>query len=487
MATVMKRQHSRRRLAALTFLSNISLDGTHRDTKLGIFNRNSQAHEISNKSELNTRSKQILKNVNSSISPVSNVSEAGCQVTMEGQDYNQGNKDAAADQQGCESFKDNEKLITALSFSASSVNTSHSPKENEKVSGIIVETRARIASFSQRKKQLVHQTSLQEQHKLATSESSESIGIFSGASISHSRKTSTSLSDSSGSGVEVSYLKNPKGQHIKDERVVLVSSQKAPIVVFSSLPYSRRTSHGITRGDSKQDGGRKRQISGTRQLSVITDSPEQIDLLSLMGFEKPEDGQDISFSQLLTPSHYYLQRRCKSQDADHTGHSNFQFHFNRCHSYDPVLVTGARQHPHPHLSSTPPGVVLHVDKVFDWEDSQGLDYHSTHSKMTYHPNLIDDPELVTGKHSTVLTFPSYITSVIDYVKPSDLKKELNEKFRERFPLIQLTLSKLRSLKREMCKIARQEVGYIFKFPFFSLFSEKIVQVTLVFNKVDNVK
>uniref|UniRef100_A0A5S6QFQ6 Cyclin N-terminal domain-containing protein n=1 Tax=Trichuris muris TaxID=70415 RepID=A0A5S6QFQ6_TRIMR len=67
--------------------------------------------------------------------------------------------------------------------------------------------------------------------------------------------------------------------------------------------------------------------------------------------------------------------------------------------------------------------------------------------------LLDDTEFKSGGHKTALTFVSYMTSIIEYADPADIRRENNEKFRHKYPEIQLSYSKYISIKREMREIA----------------------------------
>eukprot|EP00053_Salpingoeca_punica_P005216 m.53182 g.53182 ORF g.53182 m.53182 type:complete len:322 (+) comp13136_c0_seq1:57-1022(+) len=68
-------------------------------------------------------------------------------------------------------------------------------------------------------------------------------------------------------------------------------------------------------------------------------------------------------------------------------------------------------------------------------------------KFTAHK--LDDPDLRHGKHQQVLQWLAYRVSVTQYAKSVDLKQELNMQFRELFPHVNITLTKLRSIKRAM--------------------------------------
>ncbi|XP_041103662.1 CDK5 and ABL1 enzyme substrate 1-like isoform X2 [Polyodon spathula] len=171
----------------------------------------------------------------------------------------------------------------------------------------------------------------------------------------------------------------------------------------------------------KLEGGRLRHPSGGVGAKEM--------VIGLEGIELGADGKTVSYTQFLYPTNALIARR---NTIDST--ASFSQFRNASHRN---LTLGR--------ANSTQGSIDAGSDVLDF--------------LEYDPNLLDDPQWPCGKHKRVLIFPSYMTTVIEYVKPSDLKKDMNETFKEKFPHIKLTLSKIRSLKREMRKLAQDECSF----------------------------
>ena len=81
------------------------------------------------------------------------------------------------------------------------------------------------------------------------------------------------------------------------------------------------------------------------------------------------------------------------------------------------------------------------------------------AKSGYDPYFLDNPSLRSGTERVLYQLPGLMISVVPYVAPKEVKRQLNEQFRQRHEELHpsLTLGRIRGLKRTMLGVA-SEVG-----------------------------
>ncbi|XP_024605945.1 CDK5 and ABL1 enzyme substrate 2 [Neophocaena asiaeorientalis asiaeorientalis] len=213
------------------------------------------------------------------------------------------------------------------------------------------------------------------------------------------------------------FIKNMRQYDTKNSRIVLICAKRSLCAAFSVLPYGE----GLRVSDLRVDSQKQRHPSGG--VSVSSEMVFQLE-----GVELGADGKVVSYAKFLYPTNALVTLKPDSHGPPPQPRPSA-----------PRALLGPRCKPIPPRAA-PAGSELGAD---------------TGDALEYNPDLLDDPQWPCGKHKRVLIFASYMTTVIEYVKPSDLKKDMNETFREKFPHIKLTLSKIRSLKREMWNLSEE--------------------------------
>ncbi|RTG89175.1 uncharacterized protein DC041_0009751 [Schistosoma bovis] len=276
-----------------------------------------------------------------------------------------------------------------------------------------------------------------------------------------------------------------------------------PVTLFSVLPYHRKTtgshfrvgrrhilppsshklSSGVQQFQSPASSARLPQTSISTGVTHVKDLNPQSNfvhnVLSLSSF-RPVNGETISYAHFIQPNCQLSKNTVKvGHPIDILLNPGFRSNcdsFTHFHEASAILNSNYSRRSFLSNSTVTPSSNTHWHhSTTSFNRQRNPSSSSTNCNVfgnnlsllssialgypdpliSYNPFLLDDPELLVSTGKRVLKLPNYLTSVLGYIRPNERKREVNRQFHERFPSIQITLTKLRSIKLVLVQIAQR--------------------------------
>jgi len=238
---------------------------------------------------------------------------------------------------------------------------------------------------------------------------------------------------------EIEWEKNMKGTGLHEGRIFFSSENSYPLQVFSILKYDPKNEEEIRRRQKLEALG-----GGGTQFVLPSRDWRGVSYRALL---PRREKKHKAFSRKLDKRKQILIRRYMEgmtlKDRVDGYHGDYDLSSSEEEQSFPKLLMSGEDSEDEVSSLEKDERVRGIDDDGvesigneEEEDDDDISSSSSDESSTYEPGVLDDPDIKKGKHRTAMVGDKVsgcvVSSIIHYVRPADLKADLNKQFRQRF-------------------------------------------------------
>lgn len=237
---------------------------------------------------------------------------------------------------------------------------------------------------------------------------------------------------------EIEWEKNMKGTGLHEGRIFFSSANSYPMQVFSIIKYDPKNEEEIRRRQKLEASG-----GGGTQFVLPSRDWRGVSYRALL---PRREKKNKAFNRKLEKRKQVLVKRYTERvnlkDRVDGYHGDYDLSSSEDEqSFPKLLMSG--EDSEDEVSSLEKERIRDIDDDDDIirimneeEEEDDISSSSSDESSTYEPGFLDDPDIKKGKHRTAMVGDKVtgciVSSIIHYVRPADLKADLNKQFRQRF-------------------------------------------------------